>query len=152
MRRIEFQPLGKKLRDDRGRRHRHHSANREPRLPGAAADHHERDDDATQDREHHLREAQAEHFTPHDAQLRQAELQPDRKHQEHDAEFSEMARLRVILNGAQRMRSKREADREVSDDRRQREKPARGHRKHGSSQQDQDRLQRGVSDVHTPLK
>ena len=43
-----------------------------------------------------LRAAQAEHHAPHREQLRQAEFEPDREHQEHHAELGEVPCLLAI--------------------------------------------------------
>ncbi len=48
-------------------------------------------------RDRHLREPEAEYRAPHRLQLRQAELEPDREHQEHDAEFRELRAFRPCL-------------------------------------------------------
>jgi len=49
-----------------------------------------------QDGAHHLRRTQTEYHALHGAQPRQAEFKPDAEHQEHHAEFGQMAGLRRI--------------------------------------------------------
>ena len=70
-------------------------------------------------RDRDLRQPEPEHRAPHRAQLRQAELEPDREHQEHDAELGELARRRVVGHDAERVRPERDADDQVAEDRRQ---------------------------------
>ena len=53
---------------------------RERRVPDQRAD----------DRQQHLRQAEAEHQRAHAAQLGQVELEPDHEHQEHDAELGQV--------------------------------------------------------------
>ena len=90
VRRGELHALGEHLRHDRRRAHRERAAEREARLPAVADDmqHQHRADG----RDRHLREPEPEHRAPHGLQLRQAELEADREHQEDDAEFGEVAR------------------------------------------------------------
>ena len=91
MRRRELHPLGEHLRHDRRRAHRQRAAERDACLPAVARETEREHRDGRRDR--HLREPQTEHRAPHRLQLRQAELEPDREHQEHDPEFRELARF-----------------------------------------------------------
>jgi hypothetical protein len=93
-------------------------------------------------RDHHLREAEAEYRAPHRPQLRQAELEPDREHQEHDAEFGELSRRGGVGHPGERVRSNRHADEQVTEDWRQPRKPAGGHHDDRAAEQYEDQLQR----------
>ena len=66
----------------------------------------------------HLRAAEAEHDAPHRHELRQAELEPHREHQEHHAELARgSAGPRVSGTNAERVRADQRAHEEVAQDR-----------------------------------
>ena len=102
-------------------------------------------------RDRHLREAEPEHGAAHRLQLRQAEFEADREHQEHDAELGEVARSALVRHPAERVRADRDADQQVAQDRRQAKQPAGRDHDDGAAEQDQDQLQRlrhGGQGVH----
>ena len=116
--------LGEHLRHDRRRAHRQRAAQREPGLPAVAQRSAARPSRGDR-RDRDLREAEPEHRAAHRAQLRQAELEPDREHQEHDAELGEVARrLRRREPTPSACGPTRDADEQIAEDRRQAHQPA----------------------------
>ncbi len=93
-------------------------------------------------RDRDLREAEPEDRAPHRLQLRQAELEADREHQEDDAEFGEIAHVRVVRHPGERMRPDDHADQQVTEDRRQADEPADDDDDDGGAEQDENQLQR----------
>ena len=73
-----------------------------------------------------------------DAQLRQAELESDREHEEDHAELADVARRVVVGHPRERVRSHRDADQQIADDRRQPQQPAGDHDDDGRRQQRDD--------------
>ena len=120
VRRAELVALRENLAEDRGRGHREDAAQREPGAPveagrrgGGPHERHGRDD---------LRSAEPEHEAAHRQELGQAEFQADGEHQEHDADLGEMARLLRVRYPAERVRTDRDADDEIAQHRRQRQR------------------------------
>jgi hypothetical protein len=72
----------------------------------------------------------------HAAQLRQVELEADHEHQEHDAEFGEVADRVRVLRERHRIRADQNSDREVAEHRRQAREAA-GHRAGDRGNQEQ---------------
>jgi hypothetical protein len=70
--------------------------------------------------------------------LRQAELEADREHEEHDAEFARRARGVVKRHEIQRVLAHHDAHAEVAQDRRQVCEPAHDHHDHGGREQRED--------------
>jgi len=103
VRRVELTPLGEELRDDRGRGHRGDSAEGEPRLPRGAGG--KRGGERQHDRRGHLGKAEPEHRATHGKELRQAEFEPDREHEEHHAELREPAGFLDAGDQPQRVRA-----------------------------------------------
>ncbi len=91
-------PLGQHLHHDRCRRHRQRTAQRkragEPDVE-VAADHPARYK-RHRDRQYDLRRSEAKHDAPHRLQLRKRKLEANRKHQKHDAELGQIARVRAV--------------------------------------------------------
>src|SRR5947207_8761428 len=75
-------------------------------------------------------------------QLVQAELQPDREHQEHDPELRKMRSFVRVWNPRQRVGADRGADQEISEQRRQVQPAKQHHDEHGARQQYQHQLKR----------
>ena len=125
VRRVQFGALDQHLADDRGGRHRQHAAQRQPGAPVQPEE--QRGEHDQQHGGDHLRSAQAEHQALHAAQARQAELQPDAEHQEHHAEFGQMAGFRRIGYPAQRMRPDQDADQQIAQHHRQTQDAAQHH-------------------------
>ena len=148
---FELQPLGHQLDDDGGaatsparRRAPPRPASPAPRacrlkansqtssaLPSTRAG----------DRQHHLRQAQAEHQLAHAAQLGQVELQPDHEHQEHDAELGQVLDAGRVLGQRQRVRADQHADHQVAQHRRQLQRAADHHAEHRGDQVQQDEFE-----------
>jgi hypothetical protein len=136
----ELHALGEHLGDDRGRAHRPRGAERQSGLPAEPEE--RKDDDRSRGGDRDLREAEAEHRPAHRLQLREAELEPDGEHQEHDAEFGEVPGLDALRDPRERVRADRHADQQVAEDRRQPDHPAQGDDDHRAPQQHQYQLQR----------
>ena len=88
-----------------------------------------------------LREPEAENRAPHRLHLREAELEPDREHQEHDAELGEIAHAGIVGDPTERVRAQRDPDNEVTEDGRKVEQPTGDDDHHRSGQQQQDDLE-----------
>ena len=140
VRRRELHLFREHLRHDGGRAHRERAAEREAYLPAETdeMDHDHREERGDRD----LREAESEHRAAHRLQLRQAELEPDREHQEDDAELGEIADICAVRHPRERMRAGSDADNEIAEDRRQPDEPADDDRDDGAAQQDENELQR----------
>ena len=93
-------------------------------------------------RDRDLREPEPEHRAPHRLQLRQAELEADREHQEDDAELGEVADVRAVRHPRERVRARRPCRREIAEDRRQPDEPADDDDDDGGAEQDENQLQR----------
>ncbi len=94
-----------------------------------------------QGRDRDLRETEPEHRPAHRLELRQAEFEADREHQEDDAEFGQIAHVRVVRHPGQRVRTDRDADGQVAENRRQPHQPAEHDRDDRGGEQQQDQLQ-----------
>src|SRR5439155_22646325 len=94
-------------------------------------------------RDRDLRETEPEHGAAHRTQLRQAELQPDREHQEHDADLAEITRVGIVGHPRERVRPKGDADRQVAEDRRQSHESARDDDHDRRGEQNENEMQRG---------
>ncbi len=90
----------------------------------------------------HLRAADAEHVAAHGEQARQREFQPEREHEECDAEIGEQMRRIVVDDQRERVRAEQHADGEVAQDRRQGKLAHAGHDEDRGGQQDQNLQQR----------
>jgi hypothetical protein len=146
VRAVELAALGEHFRHDRGRRHGDDAAERDPDLPRRAQRERERHREAEAGAD--LREAQAEHQLAHRLELGEAELQADREHQEHHAQFSEVLGLGAVAHRAQGVRAERDASREIADHRRQLQGAAHGDRQHARGEQHEHGQQRQVRSVH----
>ncbi len=137
---IKLHALGEHLGNDRRRAHGQCAAKRQPRKPAVAEQ--VQGDHGHQRRNRNLRQPEAEYRALHCLQLRQAELQTDREHQEDDAELRQIAHVGVVGHPAHRMGSDRDPDREVAQDRRQPHEPAGDDGDDGRRQKQQDQHQR----------
>ena len=68
----------------------------------------------------------------------QRELEPEREHQEHDADLGQQPHGLVVRREPERVRAEHHADDEVAEDRRQREAPHQAEHQQRARQQDQD--------------
>ena len=139
MRRRDLHLLGEHLRDDRRRAHREHPAEREAGLPTGAEQ--MQQDHRGQRRDGDLREPESEHCAAHRFELRQAELEADREHQEDDAEFGQVPDVGGLGHEGERMRADREPDEEIAQDGRQANQPAQDDRDNRCAEQNQNQLQ-----------
>ncbi len=140
MRGREFHPLGKHLGNDCRRTHRQGPAQRESRRPAKAQKlqrEHTRDGG-----DRHLHETESEHDSAHRLELRQAEFESDREHQEDDAELGEMAGLGRLRHPRERVRTHGDADQQVAENRRQADETADDDDNDRCPEQHQDQLQR----------
>ena len=123
VRAIDLGLLGELAHDDRRRGHRDRAAehdchrHRDTQAPGYEGTQAGGDQD--------LRPAQTDDLPAHRNQAREREFQPQREHQEHDADLGQYSRGRVVGRKTQCVRSQQHADCEVAEDRRQLE-PAHG--------------------------
>src|SRR5437867_163831 len=88
-----------------------------------------------------LREPEAEHCAAQRFELRQAELEADREHQEDDAEFGQVPDVGGLGHEGERMRADREPDEEIAQDGRQANQPAQDDRDNRCAEQNQNQLQ-----------
>src|SRR5690349_12577583 len=89
-----------------------------------------------------LRAAQAEHHAAHGVQLAEAEFEADREHEEHHAELGKLLRLLQARSDAERVRAKRKAGGEITDERGKLERAAQRDRSDRRSEQHEYRGQR----------
>ncbi len=133
---FELGALGHQLDDDGRAAHGQHARQRQRRLP-AHLPHtthqvrqRQRQPRDHQHAQHHLRQPQAKHLAAHGAQLGQAELQPDGKHQEYHPELAQMAHTLRVLGQCQRMGPDQHARGKIPQHRRQFEAAAHHHAQH----------------------
>ncbi|HMS81734.1 MAG TPA: SIS domain-containing protein, partial [Burkholderiaceae bacterium] len=89
------------------------------------------------DRPDHLRGAEAEHEPAHRRQLREVELQPQREHQEHDAELGERVDRLGVRREVAGVGTEHHADQQVGHQRRHAERTQREHRDDARGEQQQ---------------
>jgi hypothetical protein len=152
---LELEPLGEHLDDDRRAAHRQRAAERDGALPaelprtgvahaepGEGGAEQEVADHGRQHGQRDLAEAEAEDEPAHALQLGQVELEPDDEHQEHDAEFAQVAHAGRVGGERHRVRADDDADREIADHRRQLEGAAEDHAGHRGDEIQQHQFQR----------
>ena len=88
--------------------------------------------------EEQLRGAEAEHQRAHRLEPRQAEFEADREHQEDDAELGQAVHIPVFGENFCAVRSQRDADGEIGQDRRQAQAARDGDRADRRGQQQED--------------
>ncbi len=138
--RIELNALGENAKDDRGRRHGERAPDREAGLPRRARK--RRCGEHRGERERDLGQSEAEDRAAQLKKLRQAELEPDREHQEHDAEFREMPSLLGVGNPRERERSDGDPDQQIAEQRRQMQEAEEHHHQYRACEQDQHQFKR----------
>jgi len=89
-----------------------------------------------------LRATHAEHHAAHRAQFAQAELEPDREHEEHHAEFGEVPRFIAIGDETERVWPERKSGNEVAEQRGQLERAAQRDGDHAAREKQQHRGER----------
>ncbi|OIQ65585.1 hypothetical protein GALL_528560 [mine drainage metagenome] len=101
-----------------------------------------------------MRGAEAEHQRTHRADFRQAELEADREHQEHDSELGQVLRRRLVVAGgqAQRVGPNQHADREITEQRRQLQQAEHDDAEHRGDQVHQDEFESGHRGSHAQLQ
>jgi hypothetical protein len=135
VRRLRLEALHEQADHDRRGGHREGPRQHDRRLP--------RGPESKRDRrehghgEHDLRAAQPEHHATHLDQPRQAELEPEGEHEEDDAELRQLARRRAVGDPAERVRTDRDADDQVAEQRRQVQTAENHHDEHRAREQDQ---------------
>ena len=136
---VELALLRQHLGHDRRRAHRQRAPEREAREPAISQKVQTEHGKSRCNR--NLCEPEAENRAPHRLQLREAELQPDREHQKHDAELGEIAHAGIVGDPTERVRAQRDPDNEVTEDGRKVEQPTGDDDHHRSGQQQQDDLE-----------
>jgi hypothetical protein len=130
---FELEPLRHQLDHDGGAAHGERAREGQRRLPAEPPGRwqlrrdQERAGRGKGHRQQHLQQAEPEHMLAHGAQLGQAELQPDHEHQEHHAEFAQVADGLGVLRQCQRMRADQHAGRQITEHRRQLQRAADHH-------------------------
>ena len=114
---FQLHTFREKPQDDCGRRHGQCAPDRKGGLPWRAREY--GGGEHRCEREQDLGQPEPEHRATQLKKLSQAELEPDREHQEHDAEFREMPSFVGVRNPRQRERSHRDPDQQISEQRRQ---------------------------------
>ena len=142
VRRVEFRALGEEPREHRRRRHRERHAECNAALPGETEQQCECQHRG--DGRENLRHTEPEHDAAHRHEPWQAELEADREHEKHDADFRESRHDLGIVDETERVRADGDADDEIADQRRQSRDPAGNHHQHGGREQYQHGLERGM--------
>ena len=146
---FQLEPLGHQLDNDRSAAHRQCARQRQCGLPADAPECRRQDRQEQRaggrqhNGQHHLAQAQPEYVPSHRAQLGQIEFQSDHEHQEHHAEFTEVAHAVGVVAQRQRVRTDDHADHQIAQHGRQFQRAASHDAQHRGQQVKQGELEAG---------